>query len=416
NHSEAKITSDSNIISYSQYVQESQQEAVQNSNLSAQQDALILFVIEQLKTQVVNCTKINLENKSVNDTLTTQLKRYKEQVKVLKEGRIVEVKSQDSFSDSYEQNAEIDRLKQTLSEQLQEKESLMKTVIVLKNDFKKEESRNIDREISLEKKIKHLDNIVYKRNQSVQTVYMLTKSKFFYDHTTKEALDPTPSNRPTKVDVPKEIPKVSMDLVIIALMNDLRKLKGKSLVNNVVTSHTIDLEMLKIDVEPIAPKLLNNRTVHSEYLMHSQKQAAILREVVKQGKSQNPLNNSLYHAFSNKSALSSTGVKPSTSASGSQPSGNTKKDKIQRPPCSTQKNKVEAHPRTVKSCLKNKKCAVEPIGTASVQKFKLDANSKLTYVKCNGCMLSDNHDLCVLNNVHAHAKCKSVKKDSKRKV
>nr|GEW13172.1 hypothetical protein [Tanacetum cinerariifolium] len=119
----------------------------ENSNLSAQQDALILSVIEQLKTQVVNCIMINLENKSVNDTLTAKLERYKEQVKVLKEGQIIEVKSRDSFADSHEQNAEIDHLKQTLSEQLQEKESLMKTVIVLKNDFKKEESQNIDREI-----------------------------------------------------------------------------------------------------------------------------------------------------------------------------------------------------------------------------------------------------------------------------
>nr|GEV11118.1 hypothetical protein [Tanacetum cinerariifolium] len=62
NHSETKITSDSNIIPYSQYVIESQPAAVQNSNLSAQQDALILSMIKQLKTQVVNCTKINLEN------------------------------------------------------------------------------------------------------------------------------------------------------------------------------------------------------------------------------------------------------------------------------------------------------------------------------------------------------------------
>ncbi|GKC61570.1 hypothetical protein Tco_1089168 [Tanacetum coccineum] len=50
NHSETKITSDSNIIPYSQYVIESQQADVQNSNSSAQQDALILSVIEQLKT------------------------------------------------------------------------------------------------------------------------------------------------------------------------------------------------------------------------------------------------------------------------------------------------------------------------------------------------------------------------------
>ncbi|GJV21954.1 reverse transcriptase domain-containing protein [Tanacetum coccineum] len=93
NHSETEITSNSNIIPYSQYVKESQQAAVQNSNSSAQQDALILSVIEQLKTQVINCTKINLDNKSVNDTLTAELEKYKEQVKVLKEGQNVDLKN-----------------------------------------------------------------------------------------------------------------------------------------------------------------------------------------------------------------------------------------------------------------------------------------------------------------------------------
>ncbi|GJV18212.1 hypothetical protein Tco_1363535, partial [Tanacetum coccineum] len=112
-------------------------------------------------------------------------------------------------------------------------------------------------------------------------------------------------------------------------------------------------------------------------------------------------------------------VKPSTSASGSQPSGNTKKDKIQRTPSSTQKNKVEAHSRIIKSSLKNKNCVIEPKGTTNVQHSKLNANSELLCVKCNGCMLSDNHDLCVLdfiNDVNARAKSKSVKKSSKRKV
>nr|GEW35820.1 hypothetical protein [Tanacetum cinerariifolium] len=70
------------------------------------------------------------------------------------------------------------------------------------------------------------------------------------------------------------------DLVITALQNDLRKLKGKALVDNVVTSHTIDPEMLKIDVEPLAPKLLNNRTIHSDYLRHAQEKAAILRRMI----------------------------------------------------------------------------------------------------------------------------------------
>ncbi|GKC94520.1 hypothetical protein Tco_1159962, partial [Tanacetum coccineum] len=67
-------------------------------------------------------------------------------------------------------------------------------------------------------------------------------------------------------------------------------------------------------------------------------------------------------------------------------------------------NKVEAHPRKVKSSLKNKDHVVAPKGTAHVQHSKLNANSELKCVKCNGCMLSDNHDLCVLdyiNNVNA---------------
>ncbi|GKE14403.1 hypothetical protein Tco_1421980 [Tanacetum coccineum] len=76
NHSNTEITSDSNIIPYSQYVTESQQVVVQNLTSSAQQDALILSMIKQLKTQVVNYTKINLDNKSINNTLTAELERF----------------------------------------------------------------------------------------------------------------------------------------------------------------------------------------------------------------------------------------------------------------------------------------------------------------------------------------------------
>ncbi|GJX34647.1 hypothetical protein Tco_0246204, partial [Tanacetum coccineum] len=121
-------------------------------------------------------------------------------------------------------------------------------------------------------------------------------------------------------------------LVITALKDDLRKLKGKSLVDNAVTKHTIDSEMLKIDVEPITPKLLNKKTIHSAYIKHTQEEATVLRDLVEHVKSKYLL-----------------GVKLFTSASGSPPSGNTKKDKIQQTPSSTQKNKVEAHHRKVKS-------------------------------------------------------------------
>ncbi|GJY12498.1 retrovirus-related pol polyprotein from transposon TNT 1-94 [Tanacetum coccineum] len=242
-------------------------------------------------------------------------------------------------------------------------------------------------------------------------------------------------------------------LEIIALKDDLTKLKGKTLVDNAVMKHTIDLEMLKIDVEPITPKLLNKKTAHYAYIKYTQEEAIVLRVLVEHVKSKYPLDHSLESALavtpknkdkrvrftepvtssgntitktastsnlvSNKPMLSSTGVKQSTSACGSQPSGNTKKDKNWQTPSSTQKNKVEAHPRKVESSLKNKDCVVKPKGTAHMQHSKLNANSELKCVKCNGCMLSDNHDLCVLdfiNNVNARNKSKSVKQSSKRKV
>nr|GEY72948.1 hypothetical protein [Tanacetum cinerariifolium] len=52
-HSNTEIESDSNIIPYSQYLNENQSNTVQNSTSPALQDDLILSVIEQLKTQII---------------------------------------------------------------------------------------------------------------------------------------------------------------------------------------------------------------------------------------------------------------------------------------------------------------------------------------------------------------------------
>nr|GEW30151.1 hypothetical protein [Tanacetum cinerariifolium] len=146
NQSQTEITSDSNIILYYQYMNESQYTIVQNSSSPVLQDDLILSVIEQLKTQVVKCTQINQDNKNFNEILTAELERYKNQEIILKEKNNI-----DNASVSYEQSLEIEKLKHTLFEHLKEKESLVQKETILTNDFQKEESRNIDRELALEK-------------------------------------------------------------------------------------------------------------------------------------------------------------------------------------------------------------------------------------------------------------------------
>nr|GFA16706.1 hypothetical protein [Tanacetum cinerariifolium] len=171
NHSETEITSDSNIIPYSHYMNESQCATVQNSSFPAQQDDLILSVIEQLKTQVINCTKINQDNKNVNEILTTELERYKDQVIILKERNNV-----DKASESCVQSLEIDNLKHTLSEHLKEKESL-------------------------------------------EQMTKLLAEQAFWSQNSRNSKEPNLSTRTTIIEVPKELPKVSM------VNSSLKKLK-----------------------------------------------------------------------------------------------------------------------------------------------------------------------------------------------
>ncbi|GJR16419.1 retrovirus-related pol polyprotein from transposon TNT 1-94 [Tanacetum coccineum] len=481
--------------------------------------------------QVTNCNKVNKDNLISNETLSVELERYKEWVKLLEEIQNVDLSTRekliidDIIRDKNAQFAdfekEINSLKQTLSEQLKEKESLTTTFNVFKNESKEKEAKNIDKEIALEKKVKELDNIVYKMGQSTQTMHMPMKPQVFYDNNLKQVLgvknpfylkkdqqirptlydgnviaketnvisiadseetlmleeesqskmllkqnDPTvlenkinikpvnyvvlnqlsedfgnrfvpqqelsteqafwfqmsnPSTNssdasPVKVDVPSEQPKVSLvnaslnrlkfylaqfDSVVKkrttpnALTEDIVNIVVNSSVdinasmdmnvNSVETcnkclaleaelikrhnmvekdeynkllknysqleQHYISLEILqgkdttikkmkaqikmsnastiapgmfKIDLEPLAPKLLNNREAHSDYLNYPKEQGQ-------------------------------QGVKPSTSASGSKPSGNTMNDRILRPPSSIEKNKVEAQSRKLKSSLNKKK-------------------------------------------------------------
>nr|GEU40243.1 retrovirus-related Pol polyprotein from transposon TNT 1-94 [Tanacetum cinerariifolium] len=87
--------------------------------------------------------------------------------------------------------------------------------------------------------------------------------------------------------------------VNVALKETLRKLKGKAVATEAITLHPIDPELLKIDVSPLAPKLRNNRTAHTDYLRHTQEETTTLREIVESERLLNPLNTSLDYALGN---------------------------------------------------------------------------------------------------------------------
>ncbi|GJX64773.1 hypothetical protein Tco_0299116 [Tanacetum coccineum] len=129
---------------------------------------------------------------------------------------------------------QIDLLEQNLSNLIKEKEYLLQTFTVFKNESKEKESKYMDKEIDLEKKIKELDNIVYKVGQSAQTVHIdidfgrskvnqlsedfgkhfvpqqeLSVEQAFWlqsSHLNTDQYDISP----VKIEAPRELPKVSL--------------------------------------------------------------------------------------------------------------------------------------------------------------------------------------------------------------
>ncbi|GJS41065.1 retrovirus-related pol polyprotein from transposon TNT 1-94 [Tanacetum coccineum] len=138
--------------------------AVLMANLSSY-DSYVLF-------------EIDLENKCVNESLTAELERYNEGVKTFEQRlnvdlssreKMIDLKIDDMIRNKNALKQEINSLKQTLSKQVKEKESLLQTFTVFKKKSNEKESKYMDKEIDLEKKIKELDNIIYKVGQSAQT-------------------------------------------------------------------------------------------------------------------------------------------------------------------------------------------------------------------------------------------------------
>ncbi|GJQ91105.1 retrovirus-related pol polyprotein from transposon TNT 1-94 [Tanacetum coccineum] len=147
NHSETKITSDSNIIPYSH----------------------------------------------VNDTLTAELERYKEQVKVLKEGQNVDLRSNDNISDSSAYAIVIPDSKETL---MLAEESLSRMFLKQQDPMMLEKKVNIT----------PVDYAILNQlSQDFETRFVpqteLSAEQAFWSQKSVNSPEPTLSSRPTKFEI-----------------------------------------------------------------------------------------------------------------------------------------------------------------------------------------------------------------------
>ncbi|GJR89449.1 hypothetical protein Tco_0213460 [Tanacetum coccineum] len=241
-----------------------------------------------------------------------------------------------------------------------------------------------------------------------------------------------------------------------ALKNKLRKLKGKNVIDIVVSkpyATTIALGMFKLNLEPLAPKVLKNKDAHLEYIKHSREHVDILWEIVKSSRALSPLDSNLDSALtvtpknkdkkvrfadpvtsssntqkqfdphkpkdSNQTLLHSTGVIDSTGASRSKPTGNTKNNRISQSSSSNKTNKVEDHSRSIKSRKNKKNRVAKTECNAYVMQSMLNMNSKSVCAIYNECLFDANHDKCVLdyvNDVNVLSKSKPAKRKNKKPI
>ncbi|GJU50944.1 hypothetical protein Tco_1220499 [Tanacetum coccineum] len=83
NESYDELTSNNNVISYGDYMVTLGNDVDNYVPTPVQNNDMILFVIEQIKSQVEKCNTVNQETQSVNESLIGELEHYKERVKSL---------------------------------------------------------------------------------------------------------------------------------------------------------------------------------------------------------------------------------------------------------------------------------------------------------------------------------------------
>ncbi|GKA26582.1 retrovirus-related pol polyprotein from transposon TNT 1-94, partial [Tanacetum coccineum] len=146
-----------------------------------------------------------------NESITDELETYKERVKTFEQRlnidlnireKLINSQMDDMIREKLALKEQVDSLEQNLSKQIKEKECLLQTFIVFKNQSKEKEDKYMENEIDLENKIKELDNILFKVGQSPQTVHIKPSDALL-----------------VKIKDPKELSKISL------VNESLKKLK-----------------------------------------------------------------------------------------------------------------------------------------------------------------------------------------------
>ncbi|GKB22396.1 retrovirus-related pol polyprotein from transposon TNT 1-94 [Tanacetum coccineum] len=211
----------------------------------------------------------------------------------------------------------------------------------------------------------------------------------------------------------KKTYKELYDLIKL-IKNELRKLKGKNVIDTAVLkpyATTIALGMFKLNLEPLAPKeivesarvlslLDSNLDLACKYVQRIQEVLVYIRDTCPCLTRTSKKLVAVTPKIKDKKLDLLTLVIGSTGASRSKPTGNTKNNRISQSSSSNKTNKLEDQSRSIKSRNNKKNHVAKTKCNVYVMQSLLNANSKSLCTICNECLFDANHDKCFLDYIH----------------
>ncbi|GJZ26871.1 retrovirus-related pol polyprotein from transposon TNT 1-94 [Tanacetum coccineum] len=249
--SDADYTSDSNIIPYDQYVEDNEEHVVQ-SNVSSVRDDALMSILDEMHEQGVQSRLANKPNMVVKDSVTSELARYKELVGEYEKRAKFELTDREQKIDEQMRIIILDRNRKetSLKSELHSAQILLSSTIghykskteevtILKKDFKQKEDKFLKEFLDIKR----------------------LKEKLKIDYTNKINDN---DRKKAKTSVPKPISALTVKFS--------------------VKTKVLALGMYAIDVEPIPPRLKNNRNAHLTYINHLKESVETVREIVEEAK------------------------------------------------------------------------------------------------------------------------------------
>ncbi|GJW72149.1 hypothetical protein Tco_0129066 [Tanacetum coccineum] len=185
---------------YHEYMEDNEEHVVQSNVSSVRNDAM-MSIIDDMHEQGVQSMLANKPHMVVNDSVTSELARYKELVGEYEKRAKFELTDRERKIDEQmriiisDRNRKETSLKSELhsaqillSSTVDHYKSKTEEVTLLKKDFKQKEDKFLEEFLDIKKLKDKIEDRLYKQDQSVQTVHMLCQPKSFYDEKHKVAI------------------------------------------------------------------------------------------------------------------------------------------------------------------------------------------------------------------------------------